>query len=49
MPPVPQYGQAAPPGSGYTGNVCTSCGGVRMIRAGTCELCQDCGSTTGCS
>lgn len=34
---------------GYTGNVCPTCGGCRMRRNGTCELCEDCGSTSGCS
>lgn len=34
---------------GYTGNICMQCGGARMVRNGTCELCQDCGSTSGCS
>lgn len=40
---------AAHRASGFTGNVCDQCGGVHMIRSGTCELCNDCGSTTGCS
>lgn len=34
---------------GYTGNTCDQCGGGRMIRAGHCEACSDCGTTTGCS
>lgn len=34
---------------GYTGNPCTNCGGWRMRRNGTCEVCDDCGTTTGCS
>ena len=36
-------------GQGYTGNVCSTCGSARMRRNGTCELCEDCGSTSGCS
>lgn len=35
--------------AGYSGNFCDNCGSVRMIRAGTCELCSECGTTTGCS
>ncbi|HYY75758.1 MAG TPA: hypothetical protein VE644_05500, partial [Gaiellaceae bacterium] len=27
---------------------CSRCGG-RMIRAGTCYTCRDCGQNTGCS
>lgn len=36
-------------GAGYTGNCCRDCGGVRMVRNGTCEICNDCGNTSGCS
>lgn len=35
--------------SGYTGDTCSYCGGMRMRRNGTCQLCEDCGQTTGCS
>jgi hypothetical protein len=35
--------------SGYTGNLCPSCGGCRMVRSGACEKCEDCGSSSGCS
>lgn len=34
---------------GYSGNICPNCSGVRMRRNGTCEVCDDCGSTSGCS
>jgi ribonucleoside-diphosphate reductase alpha chain len=34
---------------GYTGSSCSSCGSMSMIRSGTCEKCNDCGTTTGCS
>lgn len=34
---------------GYTGEACPSCGSMRLKRNGTCMLCEDCGSTTGCS
>lgn len=40
----------APSGNhAYTGNTCTRCYGVHMVRNGTCELCLDCGETSGCS
>ena len=31
------------------GEVCPNCGSDRMVRNGTCKVCLDCGSTTGCS
>ena len=34
---------------GFTGNCCSSCGSYQMVRNGTCEKCNSCGSTTGCS
>ncbi len=34
---------------GYTGSVCSSCGSTKMKRNGSCELCLDCGLTSGCS
>lgn len=34
---------------GYSGDICTNCSGVRMKWAGHCQVCEDCGSTTGCS
>jgi len=34
---------------GFTGNCCSTCGSYQMVRNGTCEKCNDCGSTTGCS
>lgn len=34
---------------GYTGNICINCQGSKMRRNGTCEVCEDCGSTNGCS
>jgi ribonucleoside-diphosphate reductase alpha chain len=35
--------------SGYTGNVCDICHSTRMRVAGHCMVCEDCGTTTGCS
>lgn len=34
---------------GYTGDTCDNCGGARMRNNGTCKVCADCGTTTGCS
>ncbi|MBI5646157.1 MAG: vitamin B12-dependent ribonucleotide reductase [Ignavibacteriae bacterium] len=34
---------------GYTGEMCTSCGSSRVKRNGTCTVCEDCGTTSGCS
>ncbi|MBC3798448.1 vitamin B12-dependent ribonucleotide reductase [Acetobacterium tundrae] len=31
------------------GETCSSCGSDRMMRNGTCKICLDCGTTTGCS
>ena len=31
------------------GETCSSCGGARMVKNGTCKVCLDCGTTTGCS
>jgi ribonucleoside-diphosphate reductase alpha chain len=36
-------------GHAYTGDVCPSCGSARMVRNGTCKVCLECGTTTGCS
>lgn len=34
---------------GFTGAICSGCGSLRMKRNGSCELCLDCGVTSGCS
>ncbi len=34
---------------GYTGNSCEECGNFTMVRNGTCEKCDTCGGTSGCS
>ncbi|MFZ7134054.1 MAG: vitamin B12-dependent ribonucleotide reductase [Eubacteriales bacterium] len=31
------------------GESCSNCGGNRMVKNGTCKVCLDCGTTTGCS
>lgn len=35
--------------SSYTGDSCSTCGTMKLRRAGTCLCCDNCGSTTGCS
>jgi ribonucleoside-diphosphate reductase alpha chain len=34
---------------GFTGDACGSCGSMKVKRNGTCTLCLDCGTTSGCS
>ncbi len=34
---------------GYTGNACAECGQLTMVRNGSCEKCDNCGATSGCS
>jgi ribonucleoside-diphosphate reductase alpha chain len=34
---------------GYTGEQCTNCSSIRVKRNGSCLLCEDCGTTSGCS
>lgn len=34
---------------GYSGDACPHCGGFKMRRNGSCLLCDDCGSASGCS
>lgn len=31
------------------GENCSNCGSDRLLKNGTCKVCQDCGTTTGCS
>jgi ribonucleoside-diphosphate reductase alpha chain len=38
-----------PEGDRVYGITCRICSSTRMIKNGTCMVCQDCGSTTGCS
>ncbi len=35
--------------AGYTGDICTECQSMTMVRNGTCLKCMTCGSTSGCS
>ncbi len=34
---------------GFTGDTCSSCGSMKMKRNGSCMVCIECGTTTGCS
>jgi len=34
---------------GYTGEQCQNCGSIRVRRNGSCTVCDDCGTTSGCS
>ncbi|MEI8229977.1 MAG: adenosylcobalamin-dependent ribonucleoside-diphosphate reductase [Candidatus Peregrinibacteria bacterium] len=34
---------------GFTGSLCSGCGSVRVKANGSCEVCLDCGTTSGCS
>ncbi len=33
----------------YDGTTCSNCSSTRMVQNGTCKVCLDCGTTTGCS
>ncbi|MFA5272616.1 MAG: vitamin B12-dependent ribonucleotide reductase [Candidatus Peribacter sp.] len=47
-PPVSSHIETARQ-QGFTGSICSGCGGVRVKRNGSCEVCLDCGATSGCS
>jgi ribonucleoside-diphosphate reductase alpha chain len=34
---------------GYTGEQCSNCNSMRVKRNGSCTVCDDCGTTSGCS
>ena len=34
---------------GYTGDQCGNCGSMRVKQNGACHVCDDCGTTSGCS
>lgn len=34
---------------GYTGESCSTCGSMKVKKNGTCSVCLDCGTTSGCS
>ena len=45
----PRLDAVASRGLGYTGDECSNCHGMRMKVSGHCMVCEDCGTTTGCS
>jgi ribonucleoside-diphosphate reductase alpha chain len=50
-PPSQDHGQLRQQAQmqGYTGDQCTTCNSMRMKVSGHCMVCEDCGTTTGCS
>jgi ribonucleoside-diphosphate reductase alpha chain len=36
-------------GLGFTGAQCSACGSMKVKQNGSCQVCIDCGETTGCS
>lgn len=46
---VPQMDKSVAKQSGYTGDQCTNCNSMKMRIAGHCLVCEECGTTTGCS
>jgi hypothetical protein len=47
--PQPQVTRLEAKAQGFTGNQCTNCNSMKMKVSGHCEVCVDCGTTTGCS
>lgn len=45
----PKMGADQAKAMGYTGGFCEVCGSVRMRMAGHCQVCEECGVSTGCS
>lgn len=46
--PLPEK-KPSPREQGYTGDPCPTCGSIRMKRSGACSVCEDCGTSNGCS
>jgi ribonucleoside-diphosphate reductase alpha chain len=44
-----KHSQVEQKGEKLYGATCPTCSGSRMVMNGTCKVCLDCGSTTGCS
>jgi ribonucleoside-diphosphate reductase alpha chain len=40
---------ATPSSERVFGEACSACGGGHLMKAGSCKVCGDCGTTTGCS
>jgi ribonucleoside-diphosphate reductase alpha chain len=36
-------------GTAYMGVICSNCGSDKVIRAGACGVCTQCGTSQGCS
>ena len=43
------HGHGEQEGEKLYGVTCSNCSGTKMVMNGTCKVCLDCGSTTGCS
>ncbi|MEP7220287.1 MAG: vitamin B12-dependent ribonucleotide reductase, partial [Bacteroidota bacterium] len=53
-PPVKPIGESqkkvqTAKAQGYTGEQCGNCGSMRVKQNGACHVCEDCGTTSGCS
>lgn len=48
QPPTPSTVPSAAPASDPSAPMCMQCG-VQMVRAGSCHVCGECGTTSGCS
>jgi hypothetical protein len=48
-PPVMKMERQQAVQSGFTGDQCSNCNSMRMKVSGHCAVCEDCGTTTGCS
>lgn len=46
---VPQVEVEHNKGDRIYGETCKTCGSDRMVKNGTCKVCENCGTTTGCS
>lgn len=47
--PLPTNSKDAARQMGYTGDQCSHCSSMKMKISGHCLVCEDCGTTTGCS
>jgi hypothetical protein len=45
----PAMTREAAKSQGFTGDACTHCGSMKMQIAGHCQVCTECGTSTGCS
>jgi hypothetical protein len=48
VPALPKYTSRGRE-QGYTGDTCSNCQSLKMVKTGTCSTCQNCGTTSGCS